>query len=238
MVFSFQLFCIAEEDTILNKCSWQQCVWSLCEKGFLAPGLFFCIFFLLPPCVCALLMDDGPGSHLWWHYWRSKKHCGSPRGKWERSCGPTAFTINSIKRWMICKLWKGCGLLSSVCHWFYWSVFTWADGMRGMWKPSWSPLHCEGKQWCYGLWRRKGRFPDMQELGTRHNCGDIMRAELFPDPGRFKKKLLAYFWPKEIRGWSTSAVMRGTKWTWSRGLLHNPSWPWLRTWSPLLSWAQ
>lgn len=84
MVFSFQLLCIAEEDTILSKCSWQQCVWSLCEKGFLAPGLFFCIFFLLPPCVCALLMGDGPGSHLWWHYWRSKKHCGSPRGKQEK----------------------------------------------------------------------------------------------------------------------------------------------------------
>lgn len=59
MVFSSQLFCIAEEDTILTKCRWQQRVWSLCEKGFVAPGLFFCIFFLLPPCVCALLMDDG-----------------------------------------------------------------------------------------------------------------------------------------------------------------------------------
>lgn len=48
-VFSFQLFCIAEEDTIP----------SAVGEGFLGSWLAFLHFFLLPLCVCALLMDDG-----------------------------------------------------------------------------------------------------------------------------------------------------------------------------------
>lgn len=58
MVFSFQLFCIAEEDTILSAVG--SSVSGLCVRrvSWLL-SLFFCIFSLLLPCACALLMDDG-----------------------------------------------------------------------------------------------------------------------------------------------------------------------------------
>lgn len=123
MVFSFQLFCIAEEDTILTKCSWQQPVWSLCEKGFLA---YSSAFFFSPSPMCLCSVGGWWGSHLW-HCWRSKKHHGSPRGKQEKRVlvQQPSLLIALLHKWLG-MLWKGWGLLYSVIDFI---VFTWADGM-------------------------------------------------------------------------------------------------------------
>lgn len=122
-VFSFQLFCWGRHHP---KCSQQQRVWSLCEKGFLAPGLLFCIFFSSPHVFV----------HCWWIMGQSlvvalldeqqapRQSQGKAR---ERSCGSTALTVSSIRRWMTGKVMKrmwiiffSLSLILLVCFYLSW----------------------------------------------------------------------------------------------------------------------
>lgn len=108
------------------KCSRQQRVWSLCEKGFLAPGLLFCIFSSLPYVFV----------HCWWMMGQSlvvalldeqqapRQSQGKAR---ERSCGSTALTVSSIRRWMTGKvrermwiIFFSLSLILLVCFYLSW----------------------------------------------------------------------------------------------------------------------
>lgn len=149
-VFSFQLFSIANEDTILTKSVEfaAVCLVFVVRRVSLISA-YFSQFISFPVCFCIAKSE-------WWggHWGRSNKHCGSPR-EGQDSCGSSGVSqpwlLVALEGEWLGRLCKGCGL-SSVHCWFCWFVFTWAEGMGESGKDSsQTPQHTEGKKWFYRL---------------------------------------------------------------------------------------